>query len=186
MNTEVYSRTEKTSDLWQTPKYFFNLLDNKFHFTLDPCTDKNNWLGTNKFYTKKDDGLKQDWKGEQVFVNPPFSQVEDKKIRKGWAWKCYNEGIKENTFVVLILPSRTDTKYFHDYIMKANEIWFCKGRVNFLLNGKKPDNGATFPLAIIIFEKFNSGYPVIKPFYHREKDLLRNGSNLENFLKVEV
>ncbi len=170
MNKEVYSRTKKTIDVWQTPKYFYELLNKKFRFTLDPCTDKNNWLGTKKYYTKEDNGLEQDWKGEKVFVNPPFSQVKDKKNSKGWVWKCYEEGIKENTLVVLILPSRTDTQYWHDYIMKANEIWFCKGRVNFLLNEEKPENGATFPLAIIIFKRFNLGFPTIQPFCHKKKE----------------
>jgi len=169
LNKEVYSRTRNTVDDWQTPKYFYELLNEKFRFTLDPCTDKDNWLDTGKYYTIEDNGLEQDWKGERVFVNPPFSQIKDKKDRKGWVWKCYNEGIKENTFVVLILPSRTDTKYWHDHIMKANEILFCKGRVNFLLNGEKPENGATFPLAVIIFKKYNLGYPKIKPFNHKNR-----------------
>ena len=171
ITNQFYSRTEKSSDRWQTPKYFFKLLDEKFKFTLDPCTDTDNWLGCDKYFTKEQNGLKQDWKGERVFVNPPFSQIKDKKDRKGWVWKCYNEGIKENTLVVMIIPPRTDTKYWHDYIMKANEIWFCKGRVNFLQKGEKPENGSTFPLAVIVFKRFNFGFPKIKPFYHKNKEV---------------
>lgn len=170
MNKEVYSRTEASKDTWETPDYFFNLLDEEFKFTLDPCATKDN-TKCKKFYTKEQNGLNQDWKGERVFVNPPFSQIKDRKDRKGWVWKCYTEGIKENTLVVLILPPRTDTHYWHDYIMKANEIWFCKGRVNFLQKEEKPENGSTFPLAVIIFKRFSLGFPTIYPFYHKNKEV---------------
>ena len=71
----------------------------------------------------------------------------------------------------MIIPPRTDTKYWHDYIMKANEIWFCKGRVNFLQKGEKPENGSTFPLAIIVFRNFNFGFPKIKPFDRKNKEV---------------
>lgn len=186
LNREVYSRTEKSMDSWETPDYFFKLLDNQFNFTLDPCATPGN-TKCKKYFTKKQDGLKQDWQGEKVFVNPPFSQINDKKDRKGWVWKCYNEGIKENTLVVMILPPRTDTKYWHNYIMKANEIWFCKGRVNFLKNGKKPKKGATFPLAIVIFESENHNFPSIKYFYHKEKDLMRkNQKRLDLYAESRI
>ena len=165
MNREVYSRTEKTKDIWETPWYFFNLLDKEFDFTLDPCASREN-TKCKKFYTKKDNGLIQDWGGETVFVNPPFSQIEE------WVEKCYNEGLKKNTTVVMIIPSRTDTKYWHKFIMDAADIWFCKGRVNFLIDGKKPKNGSTFPLSIIIFRKKElPAWPSIRPFYHKKKDV---------------
>ena len=69
-------------DEWETPLDFFNQLDSEFHFTLDPCcTEKN--AKCKKFYTKDDDGLKQTWKGEVVFINPPYSKktklIRDKK-----------------------------------------------------------------------------------------------------------
>ena len=137
-----YSRTELSRDDWETPLYFFNLLDNIFRFTLDPCASAKN-AKCKKYYTIKENGLIQDWKGETVFVNPPYNQ------KKVWLKKCYTESQKEGTLVVVILPVRTDTIYFHEYCMKAHEIWFCKGRVNFLLDGKKPKNGATFPSTLV-------------------------------------
>ncbi len=167
MNKEVYSRTRNTKDNWETPDYFFNLINEEFKFTLDPCATKQNTKCKN-FYSQEDNGLKKDWKGARVFVNPPFSNIGK------WVKKCYEEGIKENTVVVLIIPSRTDTKYWHDYVMKANEIWFCKGRVNFLQNRKKPENGSTFPLSVIIFRSFNLGFPKIKPFCHKNKEVSRS------------
>lgn len=160
MNREVFSRTKKTIDDWETPDYFFKLLDKEFHFTLDPCATKEN-RKCKKFYSKEINGLNQDWENEIAFVNPPFSRIKE------WVKKCYKEGQKENTIVVMILPSRTDTQYWHNYIMKAHEIRFCKGRVNFLINGKKPKNGSTFPLAIIVFKITDNKTPVISSFFHK-------------------
>ena len=160
MNKEVFSRTKRSIDYWETPYYFFNLLDKEFHFTLDPCATPFN-TKCRKYFTEEQNGLVQDWKEERVFVNPPFSDI------KSWVRKCYQEGQKFNTLVVMILPSRTDTQYWHDYIMKSHEIWFAKGRVNFLKDGKKTQNGSTFPLAIITFKKTTNENPRIKSFYHK-------------------
>ncbi len=164
MNREVFSRTVNTKDEWETPNYFFFLLNREFNFTLDPCASLEN-RKCEKFYSIEEDGLKQDWSGETVFVNPPFSHISE------WVKKCFLESQKPRTKVVMILPSRTDTRYWHDYIMKAKEIRFCKGRVNFLLNGKKPKNSSTFPLAVIIFEiNDNNGHsPDICTFEHKNK-----------------
>lgn len=173
MNREVYSRTEKTSDCWETPKYFFDLLDEEFHFTLDPCASHLNHK-CKKYYTIDDDGLKQDWSGEVAFVNPPFGNIAE------WVKKCYEESEKNRDFtksdknlIVMIIPSRTDTRYWHEYIMKARGIRFCKGRVNFLLNGQKPKNGSTFPLAVVIFKGSEFNYPPMKisTYYHKENNL---------------
>ena len=67
MNKEVYSRTKKSKDDWETPQYFFDLLDEEFHFTLDPCASFEN-KKCEKYYTEKDDGLMQNWTGETVFI----------------------------------------------------------------------------------------------------------------------
>lgn len=96
-------------DKWSTPQDFFDELDSEFHFTLDPCADDYNHK-CEKYYTESDDGLSQDWKGEIVFCNPPYSDCAS------WIEKCYNEAQKPNTTVVVLIPSRTDTKYFHNFI----------------------------------------------------------------------
>ncbi len=128
------------SDEFETPLDFYHKLDRKYHFTLDPCATKQN-AKCSKFYTIQDDGLKQDWQGEVVFVNPPYSKNKD------WIKKCYEEGQKLDTTVVVLIPSRTDTKYWHDYIMKAQEIHFVKGRLKF----GNEKNCAPFPSAVVIF-----------------------------------
>lgn len=149
MSNNFFSRNENSKDDWETPPAFFKLLDDKFHFTLDACASPSN-AKCKKYYTIEQNGLIQDWTGETVFINPPFSDNES------WLRKALEESEKGIT-VVVIIPARTDTKYWHNYAMKSDEIWLCQGRVNFLINGKKPKNGSTFPLAVIVFRKKKEG-----------------------------
>jgi site-specific DNA-methyltransferase (adenine-specific) len=130
------------TDMWATPQSFFDELNNEFHFTLDPCATKAN-AKCNKFYTIDEDGLQQDWKGEVVFCNPPYG-----KMISSWVRKCSQESKKPNTTVVALLPARTDTRYFHDYIYgKAKEIRFIKGRLKF----GDSKNSAPFPSMVVVF-----------------------------------
>lgn len=129
------------TDEWATPQDFFDKLNTEFNFTLDPCADDNNHK-CKKYFTKKEDGLLQDWGGETVFCNPPYGR----EIYK-WVEKCYNEGRKESTVVVLLIPARTDTKYFHDFIIHRTEIRFVKSRLKFG-SGK---NSAPFPSMVVVF-----------------------------------
>ena len=145
-----------STDLWATPQDFFDRLNEEFHFTLDPCTN-----GTNtkcpKFYMKQEDGLTQDWSGERVFMNPPYGRVIG-----DWIRKAYEEGTKEDTIVVALIPARTDTKYWHDYVMKAKEIRFVKGRLKF----GDGSNSAPFPSAVVVFDGVNN--PIISAINARE------------------
>ena len=127
---------------WETPQDFFDKLDEEFHFTLDPCATPET-AKCKKFYTKKDDGLIQDWEGEIVFCNPPYgSEI------KHWVKKCYDESKKPNTIVVMLIPARTDTIYFHQYIYHKAKIRFIKGRLKF----SNSRNSAPFPSMIVIFK----------------------------------
>lgn len=127
------------SDEWETPAYLFEELNEEFRFTLDPCSTADN-AKCLKHYTKEEDGLRWSWGGERVFCNPPYSKIST------WVKKAYTESLKPNTLVVLLIPARTDTRYFHDYILHRSEIRFIKGRVRF--SGK--DN-APFPSMVVIF-----------------------------------
>lgn len=131
------------NDNWETPPEIFSQLDAEFAFTLDPCCQTET-AKCKTYFTPKEDGLIQDWKGHRVFVNPPYGRQIGKWIRK-----AYEESLK-GTFVVCLIPARTDTAYWHDYCMKAREIRYIRGRLKFLLDGKKI-NSATFPSAIVIF-----------------------------------
>ncbi len=140
MNTAVMF-SSKTSE-WETPQDFFDKLNAEFNFTLDPCATREN-AKCAKYFTVEDDGLKQDWQGEIVFCNPPYGRAI-----KDWVKKCYEESRKENTTVVMLIPARTDTKHFHEYIYhKAKEIRFIKGRLKFG-NSK---NSAPFPSMVVVF-----------------------------------
>ena len=129
------------SDEWTTPKYLYNELNKRFKFTLDPCSTNENHL-CDKYFTKEDDGLSKSWKGETVYVNPPYSNI------KKWVEKCYMEHKTNGTSVVMLIPSRTDTIYFHNYIYHKADIKFIKGRLHFS-NSK---NSAPFPSMIVIYK----------------------------------
>lgn len=139
MNTDVMFSSKKMD--WSTPQKFFDELDNEFHFTLDPCASDEN-AKCEYYYTEEEDGLIQDWSGETVFCNPPYGRELPK-----WIEKCFHEGQKENTTVVMLIPARTDTKAFHNYIYNKSEIRFVKGRLKFG-DGK---NSAPFPSMIVIY-----------------------------------
>lgn len=128
------------SDEWETPQHLFDELNREFDFDLDPCATHENHKCL-IYYTEEQDGLKQDWRGHKVFCNPPYSKIDM------WVEKAYREGTKDNTIVCLLIPSRTDTKYFHDYILHRSEIRFVKGRIKF----GDAKNSAPFPSMVVVF-----------------------------------
>ena len=128
---------------WETPQEFYKKLNNEFNFTIDPCATKEN-AKCDKYYTKENNGLIQDWKDERVFCNPPYGREISK-----WIEKCFNE--RNNTeLIVLLIPARTDTKYFHNFIYNKSEIRFIKGRLKFIGNSKG-SGSAPFPSMLVIF-----------------------------------
>lgn len=133
--------SSKTNE-WSTPQSFFDELDKEFNFTLDPCATHDN-AKCKKYYTIEDDGLLQDWSKDIVFMNPPYGREI-----KHWVQKAYEESLKGAT-VVCLIPARTDTSYWHEYIFgKADDIRFIKGRLKFG-DGK---NSAPFPSAVIVYK----------------------------------
>lgn len=119
------------TDDWSTPKDVYASLNAEFNFDFDPCP-----LGGAS-------GLDIEW-GKSNFVNPPYSQL------RAWCKKAYEEWQKGKT-VVMLIPSRTDTKAWHEYVMKAAEIRFIKGRLKF----GDAKNSAPFPSAVIVFRNMN-------------------------------
>lgn len=140
------------TDEWYTPIDFFEQLNNEFHFNLDPCaTDKNHKCM--KYFTKRDNGLLQNWGGYRVFCNPPYGRVIGE-----WVKKAYEEAQKPETLIVMLLPARTDTRWFHEFIYKKAEIRFIRGRLKF--GGCK--NAAPFPSMIVIFKNENTNSKTIE------------------------
>lgn len=147
LNDSMFS-SEKMD--WETPPDLFNKLNAEFHFKTDVCA----LPGTAKcdhYFTPEDDGLKQIWIGS-CWMNPPYGREI-----KHWIKKAYEEG-QMDAKVVCLIPARTDTQYWHDYVMKASEIRFIKGRLKFV--GAK--HGAPFPSAIVVFEPHNLSSPMVK------------------------
>ena len=130
--------TSKT-DEWETPQDFFDELNQEFNFELDVCALPSNAKVT-RYYSPAEDGLAQEWTGV-CWMNPPYGRQIGK-----WIEKAYRES-QNGAIVVCLLPSRTDTRWWHDYCMKG-EIRFIKGRLKF--GGSK--NSAPFPSAVVIFE----------------------------------
>lgn len=131
---------------WETPKWLFDELNEHFHFTLDPCCTHEN-AKCLKHYTEYENGLNQLWKNEIVFCNPPYGREIT-----NWIKKAYDESKNGKTTVVLLVPSRTDTKWFHDYIYNQQQIYFLKGRLKFG-NSK---NSAPFPSMIVVMRSDNN------------------------------
>lgn len=138
------------TDEWATPVEFYKKLDKEFNFNLDPCATHENHK-CKKYYTKEDDGLKHSWRYHRVFMNPPYGREIGK-----WVAKAYEENLCNNTFIVMLLPARTDTKWFHDWIYKKGnaEIRFIKGRLKFN-DGKQ---SAPFPSMIVIYGRKGTDY----------------------------
>lgn len=137
-------------DDWGTPQDLFDALNEEFNFTLDPCADNNNHKCA-KYYTIEQDGLAQSWAGETVFCNPPYSRKTKTNAVKLHGCKNVTKRQPRGIVVVMLIPARTDTIMFHDYILGKAEIRFIKGRVNFEIDGQKSKDPAPFPSMIVVF-----------------------------------
>lgn len=129
--------SSKTSE-WATPISFFAPIQKEFLLNADVCATKEN-AKLEAYWTKEEDGLAQDWAGIRAWMNPPYGREIGK-----WVKKASDGGAD---IVVALLPARTDTKWFHDYIYHKAEIRFIKGRLKFG-DGK---NSAPFPSMLVIF-----------------------------------
>lgn len=132
--------TSSLSDEWTTPRDLFQDLNSEFAFTLDVASTHENALCEHHF-TKDENGLTQTWAGN-VFCNPPYG----KQIA---AWMKKAAETNEGGVVVCLVPARTDTAWWHDYVTQATEVRFLRGRLKF--GGGK--QAAPFPSAIVIYDK---------------------------------
>lgn len=130
---------------WATPPDLFDALNRRFLFTLDPCATPENAKCT-RFYTQADDGLRQDWTNERVFMNPPYGRGIEK-----WMAKAYHSA-QAGALCVCLVPSRTCTRWWHDYVMKG-KILFMKGRIHFINAANDQQFPAPFASSIVVFSK---------------------------------
>ncbi|MGN1027581.1 MAG: DNA N-6-adenine-methyltransferase [Faecousia sp.] len=136
MNRVLFS-SEKEN--WETPIQLFKTLDEEFHFDLDVCATPEN-AKCQRYYTPEDDGLSQPWIGT-CWCNPPYGR----KKTAEWVKKA----AESETTVVMLLPARTDTKWFHEYIYGKAEVRFIRGRLKFV----GAVNSAPFPSMVVIFRR---------------------------------
>lgn len=128
---------------WETPQSLFDELDREFHFTLDAASSDVN-AKCAKHYTIDDSAFTHEWGGNTVFCNPPYGRQIGE-----WVRKCSMEASRENTTVVMLLPARTDTRWFQQFILNRAEVRFLKGRLRFASNGI-PGGPAPFPSMIVV------------------------------------
>ena len=134
--------TSKRQD-WETPIKLFNELDNEFHFQCDLFASEENSLCL-YFYTKENSAFDNLWY-DRNFANPPYNT----KIQNQAFHDAHINASVFNRTTVMLVPARTDTKRFHDFVFKYNyEIRFIKGRLKF----GESKNPAPFPSCLIIFK----------------------------------
>ena len=127
----------------ETPKYLFDIISSIFNFSLDACALPKN-AKCESYYTPKDDGLSKPWRGG-VWCNPPYGREIS-----SWVKKAYEESQKEyNSFVLMLLPARTDTKWWWDWVQGKATLFFIKGRVKF----GDHNVGAPFPSVLALYMK---------------------------------
>lgn len=133
---------------WETPQWLFEELDSEFDFVLDAAANENN-SKCQEYYTEETNSLKQDWsKFDSIYINPPY----DSKKQNEFIKKAYETNKEYGNTIVLLIPARTDTKRWHDFIFEKAEVRFLKGRLNFETNGEPHKNPAPFPSAIVIYK----------------------------------
>lgn len=151
----------KASDEWRTPQAFFEALDAEFGFDIDVAASAENCWHQNYFGPDREnpayrDALAVDWHRQRggglaapiCWMNPPYSKCRE------FIAKAAEEARKGCT-VVCLVPSRTDTRWWHSDVWDQQrhqprsgvEIRFVKGRLTF---GGAPA-GAPFPSVVIVF-----------------------------------
>ena len=133
------------SNAWCTPQDFFEKLDAQYHFTIDAAATREN-AKCARYFTVVEDGLAQSWAGERVFCNPPYGREIGRWVRKAW------EESERAELIVMLIPARTDTHYFHDYLLGRAELHFLRGRLRFTLEDGTC-GPAPFPSMLAVYHR---------------------------------
>jgi len=177
MGHKRVTKIKTLKDEWETPQWLFDLLDQEFHFQVDAAATKENkkthlWFGDNGT-EEFCNAIEHQWyhvvlDEERFFLNPPYSAGNIDKFMA----KALEESLK-GALVVCLVPCATDTKWWHNYAMKAQEIRFIKGRVRFVgydADGKQIKNSPTFSSCVVIFKGTNNHpRPCIGPTIEQPK-----------------
>ena len=134
---------------WETPEKLFQRLDSEFGFDLDAASDGKN-AKCELFLTEEDDALSVPWRvGDvrTVFCNPPYGRGIGR-----WVEKAFREAEDNGLTGVLLIFARTDTSWWHDYVMKAATIRFIRGRLTFEVDGEPAASPAPAPSCVVVFK----------------------------------
>ena len=145
---KLYDKDEtdksEASVIWGTPPEIFEPLNKEFGFTVDVCAIEEN-AKCEKYFTPEMDGLRQSWANEVCWCNPPYGTSVVK-----WCKKALAE-TENGTTTILLIPCRTNTNWWHDFVMPFAEIRFLRGRVRFIQNGIQFTQAFPFPLSYVIY-----------------------------------
>lgn len=139
MTTNLAVHFSSETEEWPTPQWLFDSLNREFGFTVDVCSTVEN-AKCERYFTRADNGLLMPWVGEVCWMNPPYGSEIGQ-----WMAKAFGAARDEGATVVCLVPSRTDTEWWHRYAMK-HEIRFLKGRLKF----GNAENPAPFPSAVVV------------------------------------
>lgn len=136
----VHFSSEKSD--WETPRWLFDALNRDFQFDLDVCATQEN-AKCLQYFGLPNDALRLDWGwATACWMNPPYGRGIGQWVRKAY------DSVQDNVnLIVCLLPARTDTRWFHEYVMKAAEVRFIKGRVKFV----GAESNAPFPSMVVVF-----------------------------------
>jgi phage N-6-adenine-methyltransferase len=139
-------KTDKSlkSTVWETPENVFQTMNKEFNFTIDVCALPEN-SKCKRFFSPIENGLKQSWKNEICWCNPPYG-----KEVKDWVKKAYLESFN-GAKTVLLIPVKSNTNWWHEFIIPFAEVRFVKGRIAFIKDGVQFKEALPFPLAFVIF-----------------------------------
>jgi len=132
---------------WGTPDWLFDRYNAIYHYTIDVCATAQN-TKVAKFFSESVDGLAQGWEGERCWMNPPYGHEIEAWVHKAW------EERNKYTLISMLLPARTDTKWWHAFVgsLEGGRFEFLRSRVKFVLpNGEFAPSGAPFPSVVVTF-----------------------------------
>jgi phage N-6-adenine-methyltransferase len=131
---------------WATPWPLFNLLNKRFEFTLDAAASPHN-AKCARYFTEEQDGLRQSWANDAVFINPPYGRATPR-----WVEKAYRETFYGRCpLAVLLVVPRPDTAWWHEYVSKASKIVYLRGRVAFEDPSPSKRNSPPDPSCLVVF-----------------------------------
>lgn len=163
-------KDQKTTDgVFNTPLYLFRYLNKFFEFELDPCATADNWLGVTYALTEgmTYDGLEQNW-SKNTFVNPPYGK--DNEIK--WIAKAFREYNKFGKNIFILLPAKTESKWFSTLMINADIIIFPRPRIAFFKYGKAINGNNIGSVIFGLRSKDSKGVKQLKKFVdYNIKDL---------------